>query len=71
MEMTVQVGFDELLRAIDQLSPEQRKTVETRLQTNTHHTTISQERQFGSLKGLITYIADDFDDPLNDFSEYM
>ena len=27
-------------------------------------------RQFGSAKGLIT-IADDFDEPLTDFAEYM
>ena len=27
-------------------------------------------RQFGSLRGLLT-IPDDFDDPLDDFAEYM
>ena len=27
--------------------------------------------RFGSAKGLITYIADDFDAPLEDFKEYM
>jgi hypothetical protein len=26
---------------------------------------------FGSMKGLILYIADDFDEPLEDFEEYM
>jgi hypothetical protein len=28
-------------------------------------------RKAGSMKGLITYIADDFDAPLEDFKEYM
>ena len=28
-------------------------------------------RKAGSAKGLITYIADDFDAPLEDFNEYM
>lgn len=28
-------------------------------------------REFGSGKHLISYIADDFDDPLDDFKEYM
>lgn len=28
-------------------------------------------RKAGSAKGLITYIADDFDAPLEDFKEYM
>ncbi|MEM7114729.1 MAG: DUF2281 domain-containing protein [Chloroflexota bacterium] len=32
--------------------------------------TIKRERQFGSAKGLIT-IADDFDEPLDEFQEYM
>lgn len=27
--------------------------------------------QFGSMKGFVTYIADDFDAPLEDFKEYM
>jgi hypothetical protein len=29
------------------------------------------KREFGSLKGFITYIADDFDAPLEDFKDYM
>lgn len=28
-------------------------------------------RGYGSLKGLITYISDDFDEPLEDFKDYM
>jgi len=27
--------------------------------------------QFGSMKGLVVHIADDFDAPLEDFEEYM
>lgn len=29
------------------------------------------KRQFGSMKGLVEYIADDFDAPLEDFKEHM
>jgi hypothetical protein len=29
------------------------------------------KREFGSLKGLITYIADDFDAPMEEFKDYM
>ena len=29
------------------------------------------KRRFGSMKGLVEYIADDFDAPLDDFKEYM
>lgn len=28
-------------------------------------------RGYGSLKGFITYISDDFDEPLDDFKDYM
>lgn len=30
-----------------------------------------KERKFGSMKGLIINIADDFDAPLEDFKDYM
>ncbi len=29
------------------------------------------KREFGGLKGFVTYMADDFDAPLEDFKEYM
>lgn len=29
------------------------------------------KRRFGSMKGLVEHIADDFDAPLEDFKEYM
>jgi hypothetical protein len=37
-------------------------------------TTANSEKKplsFGCMKGLVTYIADDFDAPLEDFEEYM
>ena len=30
-----------------------------------------KERKFGSMKGLVVHIADDFDGPLEDFKKYM
>ncbi|MBX2999167.1 MAG: DUF2281 domain-containing protein [Caldilineaceae bacterium] len=30
-----------------------------------------KERVFGSAKDLLVYMADDFDEPLEDFKEYM
>lgn len=30
-----------------------------------------KERKFGSMKGLVVHIADDFDAPLEDFEDYM
>ncbi|MFN4254226.1 MAG: DUF2281 domain-containing protein [Saprospiraceae bacterium] len=30
-----------------------------------------KKRQFGSLKGMVAYMAPDFDAPLEDFKDYM
>lgn len=30
-----------------------------------------KDRKFGSMKGLVIHIADDFDAPLEDFKDYM
>ncbi len=30
-----------------------------------------KNRKFGSMKGLVVHIADDFDAPLEDFKDYM
>jgi hypothetical protein len=30
-----------------------------------------KDRTFGGLKGLVVYISDDFDEPLEDFKDYM
>jgi hypothetical protein len=30
-----------------------------------------KERQLGCLKGIVAYMADDFDAPLEDFKDYM
>ncbi len=33
---------------------------------------LKQDRNlFGSMKGVVTYMADDFNEPLDDFKEYM
>lgn len=35
-----------------------------------YETSTDKKSMFGSLKDVITYIADDFDAPLDDFAEY-
>ena len=32
---------------------------------------VRRQRKIGNAKGLIQYMADDFDEPLEDFKEYM
>ncbi len=41
------------------------------IEIETQKTKQKPKRRFGSMKGLVEYIADDFDAPLEDFKEYM
>lgn len=73
MELTVQVGFEELLQAVKKLSPQEKQALQTVLSTEMVSETSepAKERQFGTMKGLVIYMADDFDAPLDDFKDYM
>lgn len=33
--------------------------------------TVAEKPRFGSAKGIVTFMSDDFDKPLDDFNEYM
>ena len=62
----------ELFEMIDKLPPDSRKEVEALVETLSNQSgKIKAPREFGSLKGFITYIADDFDAPPEDFKDYM
>lgn len=71
MELTVQVGFNELVQAIKKLSPEELRNLQEILQSSSLYTQSGQERKFGTMKGLINHMADDFDAPINDFNDYQ
>ncbi len=73
MELTVHIGLDELVQAISNLPANQRQHLRTLLDADaaTNEFTQNQVRTFGTMPGLITYMADDFDAPLADFDEYM
>jgi hypothetical protein len=68
----------ELIESIDSLSADKRKVVEdlvTALMTDKEDENSASAKKpkmkFGELKGFVTYIADDFDEPLEDFKDYM
>jgi hypothetical protein len=63
----------DLVSTIQQLPPEKRRTLE-----DFAHFLLEkepkQERKtpkFGSGKGMVAYMSDDFDEPLEDFKDYM
>lgn len=66
----------QLLSKINTLPPEKRKEVEDfidflnqKLQKETSEKPL-KKRQFGCAKGMFT-MSDDFDEPLDDFKDYM
>ncbi|RRB04623.1 DUF2281 domain-containing protein [Larkinella rosea] len=71
MELTVQVGFEELLQAVKKLSLEEKQALQIVLSTETvaELSEPAKERQFGTMKGLVTYMANDFNSHLDDFKD--
>ena len=73
------MGTIELLELIEKLPADKKKEVEDLVFTlvkNSHsgnfNTVPEKPRsKFGDLKGFVTFIADDFDEPLEDFNDYM
>ena len=69
----------ELVQMIDKLPLDQKKEVENYvaglLKNNKKDEPVVSEKRpkmrFGDLKGFITYISDDFDEPMEEFKDYM
>ena len=73
----------ELIDLIKQLPEDKKKEVETLvyalasesnieiLHSNTTNEDSKKRMMFGDLKGFVNYISDDFDEPLEDFKDYM
>jgi hypothetical protein len=68
----------ELVELIDNLSADKKKVVEdlvaALISDSEEGNFVSVKKpkmKFGELKGFVTYIADDFDEPLEDFKDYM
>lgn len=61
--------------ALRELESEKRikltKIAEKRQQNGAPKDVEKKPLQFGSMKGLVLYMADDFDAPLEDFEDYM
>jgi hypothetical protein len=66
----------ELIELIEKLPADKQKEVEDFIgslieKTDSLDDKPKLKREFGSLKGFITYMADDFDAPLEEFKDYM
>lgn len=60
-----------LIRQIDALPEESLIELEKLIAQLRVNNKPSSKRQIGCMKGLVVYMADDFDAPLDDFKEYI
>ena len=56
---------------IDQLNNKQLREFQEMLSAVLNDSSVSKKRKAGTMKGLVAYMADDFDAPLDDFKDYM
>jgi hypothetical protein len=65
----------ELIKKFEKLSPRGQDLIEKEIQKLLEKERIAPAAKpragFGEMKGVFTYIADDFDAPLEDFKDYM
>jgi len=59
-----------LFRQIDELSEDVLIEIENMI-SKIQEKKSKKKRKAGCMKGFVTYIADDFDAPLDDFKQYM
>ena len=50
---------------------EKMSQLQTELKSSAEANNDKPLRKFGGMKGLVVYMADDFNEPLDDFAEYM
>lgn len=60
-----------LIRQIDELPEESLIELEKLIAKLRVNKKTLSKRQIGCMKGLVVFMADDFDAPLDDFKEYM
>ncbi len=73
MELRLNVSFQEIISVVHQLSSEElqklKNEVEKTLAENKNNP--KEKRIFGRMQGFVKYMSDDFNEPLEDFKDYM
>lgn len=72
MKLSGNMGFDQIFSIAKQLSHSEKEKLIKALQKSldAEKNKIKPERQLGKFEGQI-WVADDFNEPLDDFQEYM
>ena len=72
MELKIEISFEQLLALVHQLSESEKQLLLAELRKSLDQSAENQEKRGGCgiLKGKV-WMADGFDEPLEDFKEYM
>ena len=71
MELKLTIGFEQLFNLANQLSEAEKKKLVDLLQSNiSTEESDRKERQLGKYENQI-WMSDDFNDPLEEFKDYM
>lgn len=73
MELRLNVSFQDIVSVVHQLSPNELKELKNEVEKTLAENKSPQKekRIFGRMKGFVKYMADDFNEPLEDFKDYM
>lgn len=72
MELKVNVSFQDVLFMIKQFSPEEIQELKNELdKTVLNFQKEKKKKIFGRMKGFVKHMSDDFNEPLEDFKDYM
>jgi len=70
MELKINLGYEQLFNLANQLPPAEKEKLVSALKKSINKSSSLKTRELGKFKGGI-WIAPDFNDPLEDFKEYM
>jgi hypothetical protein len=76
MEIKLDLELKQVINILKQLSESDWEKLKAEIEKEKKESKLPEQsnsgkRKFGSMKGLVVYMADDFDAPLEDFKEYM
>ncbi len=71
MEVKIDLSFEQVLKLVNQLPVDEREKLKKEIETSLLNMNVSKKRIFGLLKGQNFWMSEDFDEPLDDFKDYM
>ena len=77
MELQLNIKFEQVMDMISQMPAKEWEKLKKKVDKKVNKPAVKpgknkkEERFFGCMKGVITYMADDFNAPLDDFKDYM